>query len=73
MVVGEKSIAENGDREVGFESFKVGRCYVLVVVEDGELNWGFGDGWHGDNCVSNVLLNGTQSSYPVCNEHQRLN
>jgi hypothetical protein len=40
----------------------VGGCYVLVVVEDGELNWSLGDGRHGGNCANNVLLNGTQLS-----------
>lgn len=62
MIIGEKSVAEESDREVWFEIFEVGGCYVLVVVEDGELNWGLGNGRHGDNCASIVLLNGTQLS-----------
>ncbi len=49
MIVGEKSVAEDSDREAWFESFEVWGCYVLVVVEDGELNWGLGNGRHGDS------------------------
>lgn len=51
VVVGEKGVAEDGDGEGGFEGGEVRFCYSLVVIQDGDLYWGWGNGRHVDGSV----------------------
>ena len=48
VVVWEESVAEDGDGEVGLETLEMRCGYVLVVIEDGQLDQGWGKGSHGD-------------------------
>ena len=47
MVVREQSIAEDGDGEVCLERLEVWCGYILVVVEDSQLDQGWGNWSHG--------------------------
>ena len=46
VVVGEECVVEDGDFECWLELFEMRRCYALVVVKDGYLDWCLRNGRH---------------------------
>jgi len=69
VVEGEEGVAEDGDGEGGIEGCEVRFCDSLVVVEDGDFDWGWGNGRHSDGSARGQGTTLTKSQ-DLCSEEK---